>query len=422
VAILAVLKAGGAYVPLDPDYPAERLSLLLEDAGRGVTAPLLVGRGEALPAGLAGAGPRVLDLDADRERIAAESAERPTAEVSAGNLAYMIYTSGSTGRPKGVLVSHANVVRLFTATAPWFGFGERDVWTLFHSYAFDFSVWEIWGALAHGGRLVIVPRRVSRSPEELYELLSVQGVTVLSQTPSSFRQLLRADAADPLPLALHHVVFGGEALETGMLRPWLERHGDASPRLINMYGITETTVHVTYRPVTGLDLGGASAIGRPIPDLRVYLLDRRMQPVPAGVPGEIYVGGPGLARGYLHQPALTAARFVPDPFGALRGEPGGRLYRTGDLARRRPGAAGESDLEYLGRIDHQVKIRGFRIEPGEIEAALASHPAVREAVVLADQGTLPRLVAYVVPRGETAPGTAELREHLGRTLPEYMIP
>ncbi|HSK77339.1 MAG TPA: amino acid adenylation domain-containing protein [Thermoanaerobaculia bacterium] len=426
VAILAVLKAGGAYVPLDPAYPAERLALLLEDAGRGQAAPLLVGRGQALsalPAGLAGSGLRVLDLDAGCERIAAESAERPAVEVSGGNLAYVIYTSGSTGRPKGVLVSHGNVVRLFTSTAPWFGFGERDVWTLFHSYAFDFSVWEIWGALAHGGRLVIVPRRVSRSPEELHELLSTEGVTVLSQTPSAFRQLLLADAADPRPLALRHVVFGGEALETGMLRPWLERHGDASPRLINMYGITETTVHVTYRPVTSLDLGGPSAIGRPIPDLRVYLLDRRMQPVPAGVPGEICVGGPGLARGYLHQPDLTAARFVPDPFGALRGEPGGRLYRSGDLARRRPGAVGESDLEYLGRIDHQVKIRGFRIEPGEIEAALASHPAVREAVVLADrQGALPRLVAYVVPRGERAPSPAELREHLGRMLPEHMIP
>ena len=422
VALLAVLKAGGAYVPLDPAYPAERLALLLEDAGHGVAAPLLVSRGQVLstlPAGLLGPGLRVLDLDSDRERIAAESAERPAAGVSAGNLAYVIYTSGSTGRPKGVPVTHANVARLLTSTAPWFGFGARDVWTLFHSYAFDFSVWEIWGALAHGGRLVIVPKRVSRSPEELYELLSTEGVTVLSQTPSAFRQLLLADAEDPLPLALRWVVFGGEALEMGALRPWFERHGDASPRLINMYGITETTVHVTFRPVTRADLGGPSAIGQPIPDLRLYLLDRRMQPVPVGVPGEIFVGGAGLARGYLHRPDLTAERFVPDPFGP----PGGRLYRSGDLARRRPGAAGEADLEYLGRTDHQVKIRGFRIEPGEIEAVLGAHPGVREGVVLASQeGTAARLIAYVVPRGPAAPGAAELREHLGRKLPEFMVP
>ncbi|HSF38968.1 MAG TPA: amino acid adenylation domain-containing protein [Thermoanaerobaculia bacterium] len=422
VALLAVLKAGGAYVPLDPAYPAERLAFLLEDAGRGVARPLLVGRSRelsALSAGLPGSGLRVLDLDADRERIAAESADRPAVDVCGGNLAYIIYTSGSTGRPKGVPVSHANVVRLLTATEPWFAFDEHDVWTLFHSCAFDFSVWEIWGALAYGGRLVVVPRSVSRAPEKLYELLSTEGVTVLNQTPSVFRQVVLADATDPLPLSLRFVIFGGEALEPGTLRPWFQRHGDGSPRLVNMYGITETTVHVTYRPVTCADLAGPSAIGQPIPDLRLHLLDRRMQPVPVGVPGEIFVGGPGLARGYLHRPGLTAARFVPDPFG----EPGGRLYRSGDLAIRRPDATGRLDLEYLGRIDHQVKIRGFRIELGEIEAALGSHPEVRETVVLAHQeGASARLVAYVVPRGKGAPGAAELREFLGRKLPEHMIP
>ncbi|HEX2223132.1 MAG TPA: amino acid adenylation domain-containing protein, partial [Thermoanaerobaculia bacterium] len=425
VAVLAVLKAGGAYVPLDPGYPPERLAWLLEDAGRGQEAPLLVTRGAvlaSLPEEVQARDLRVLDLDAERERIAAESAENPESGVTAANLAYVIYTSGSTGRPKGVLIDHANVVRLFTATDPWFGFNETDVWSLFHSYAFDFSVWEIWGALAYGGRLVIVPRRIARSPEDFYELLSTEGVTVLSQTPSAFRQLLHAEESDPLPLALRYVVFGGEALDPAVLRPWFERHGDESPRMINMYGITETTVHVTWRPLGRDDAGGPSAIGRPIPDLQVYLLDRRMHPVPAGVPGEIHVGGAGLARGYLHRPDLTAERFVPDPFAAQRGEPGARLYRSGDLARRRPGAQGALEMEYLGRIDHQVKVRGFRIELGEIEAAVCSHPAVREAVVLAyqDAGSA-RLVSYVVPRG-AAPAPADLREYLGARLPEYMIP
>jgi amino acid adenylation domain-containing protein len=421
VAILAVLKAGGAYVPLDPSYPAERLSWLLEDAGRGQSDLLLVSRRAvlaALPEGLLPAGLGVVDLDADRDVIAARSAENPDSGVTADNLAYVIYTSGSTGRPKGVLIEHARVVRLFTATEPWFGFGAEDVWTMFHSYAFDFSVWEIWGALAYGGRLVIVPRSVARSPEAFHELLADEGVTVLSQTPSAFRQLLHADEDDAVPLALRAVVFGGEALDPSMLGGWLERHGEDSPRLINMYGITETTVHVTYRPIGREDTGGASAIGRPIPDLQLYLLDRRMQPVPAGVPGEICVGGAGLARGYLHRPDLTAERFVPDPFA---GRPGARLYKSGDLARRRP-APGPMDLEYLGRIDHQVKVRGFRIELGEIEAALGSHPAVREAVVLAQSepaGT--RLVAYLVPHG-AAPTSAELREDLGTKLPDYMVP
>jgi len=420
VAILAVFKAGGAYVPLDPAWPAERLAFLLADAG----CAFVVGRGRelaALPTGLP-----VLDLDADRERIAAQSEERPTVDVRSGNLAYVIYTSGSTGLPKGVPVTHANVVRLLTATAPWFGFDERDVWTLFHSYAFDFSVWEIWGALAHGGQLAIVPREVARSSEDLYELLSTERVTVLNQVPSVFRQVVLADAADPLPLALRLVIFGGEALDPGMLRPWFDRYGDASPRLVNMYGITETTVHVTYRPVTRADLDGPSAIGRPIPDLRVHLLDRRMQPVPVGVPGEIFVSGAGLARGYLHRPDLTAERFVPDPFGA----PGGRLYRSGDLARRRLGAADglelALDLEYLGRIDHQVKVRGFRIELGEIEARLAEHPGVRAAAVVALDSAANgeadrRLAAFFVPVGEV-PALAALRAHLAHTLPEPMLP
>ncbi|HEX8694770.1 MAG TPA: non-ribosomal peptide synthase/polyketide synthase, partial [Longimicrobium sp.] len=417
VGILGVLKAGGAYVPLDPDYPADRLRYTLEDAGARVLLTQA-----ALRARLEEAAPSisVVCLDAAETGDEAESQLDLAGGAAAENLAYVIYTSGSTGRPKGVQVTHGSVLRLMQATEPWFGFGESDVWTLFHSSAFDFSVWEIWGALLYGGRLVVVPFEVSRAPEEFRALLSREGVTVLNQTPSAFRQLIEADRAtgeEAGPLALKWVIFGGEALSLEALRPWIERHGDDRPRLVNMYGITETTVHVTYRPITREDVerGEASVIGVPIPDLRLYLLDGSLRPVPLGVPGEIHVGGAGVARGYLGRPALTAERFVPDPYGSV---PGARLYRSGDLARR----SGDGELEYLGRGDQQVKVRGFRIEPGEIEAALLRHPGVREAVVLAreDRPGEKRLVAYVV--ADAWPGADALRAHLSARLPDYMVP
>ena len=381
VGILGVLKAGGAYVPLDPAYPRDRLVFMLADS----RVPVLLTE-ERLLGDLPEPAPgiEVICLDRDWEEIGRESGAGLSGISSGVAPAYVIYTSGSTGRPKGVVVSHGNVSRLFSATAPWFGFGREDVWTLFHSYAFDFSVWELWGALLHGGGLVIVSYPVSRSPESFYELLRREGVTVLNQTPSAFRQLLWAEEGllagrkeiGP-ELSLRWVIFGGEALELQSLGPWFEQHGDVRPRLVNMYGITETTVHVTYRELRAADLSGASGsvVGRPIPDLTLHVLGPESQPLPVGIPGEIQVGGAGLALGYLGRPELTAERFVPDPFGAA----GARLYRSGDLARRLPGG----DLEYLGRIDHQVKIRGFRIELGEIESALGRHPSVREAVVLA---------------------------------------
>ncbi|MEO6196237.1 MAG: amino acid adenylation domain-containing protein [Thermoanaerobaculia bacterium] len=427
VGILGILKAGGGYVPVDPSYPAERIDWILADSQAGVAAPLVVTQGAStasLPAGRA----HVLRLD-DPE-LAAESDTdldaNPEGGANADNLAYVIYTSGSTGLPKGVPIRHTNVVRLFAATDSWFGFGSADVWTLYHSFAFDFSVWELWGALLHGGRLVVVPYVTSRSPEAFYLELAREGVTVLNQTPSAFRQICEAEEAvhrrgeTTDELALRYVIFGGEALELGSLRPWFERHGDERPRLINMYGITETTVHVTYRPVTREDAeagGLGSRIGRPIPDLSLHLLDPDLNLVPLGVPGEIHVGGAGLSSGYLNRPELTAERFVPDPFA---GRPGTRLYRSGDLARMRPGG----DLEYLGRRDHQVKVRGFRIELGEIEAALGRHPAVREAVVLArsEGGGETRLVAYLVTPAEESPSIEELRQFLKASLPEPMIP
>ncbi|HSF43042.1 MAG TPA: non-ribosomal peptide synthase/polyketide synthase [Thermoanaerobaculia bacterium] len=404
VGILGILKAGGAYVPLDPDYPRERLAFLIGDAGPRV----LVAEENALavlPEPAANGGPEVVLLD-DRETLEAFPAEDPPPAGGGDAIAYVIYTSGSTGRPKGVLVSHADVVRLMRATEPWFAFGPDDVWTLFHSYAFDFSVWELWGALAYGGRLVVVPYEVSRSPEEFCDLLESERVTVLNQTPSAFRQLMAADAARPRDLSLRSVIFGGEALDPRSLAPWIARRGDRRPRLVNMYGITETTVHVTYRPLDRSDMAASgSPIGRPIPDLETYVLDACGQPSPLGVPGEIFVGGAGLARGYLDRPALSAERFLPDPFS---GRPGARLYRTGDLARVLP----DGQLEHLGRIDHQVKVRGFRIELGEIEAVLREHEAVRDAAVLArgDSADDQRLVAYVVQAPEQAAGESGAKD------------
>ncbi|HZI20311.1 MAG TPA: non-ribosomal peptide synthase/polyketide synthase [Pyrinomonadaceae bacterium] len=422
VGLLGVLKAGGAYVPLDPHLPPERISLMLADVG----APLVLtqqGLASRLPAGAA----RVFLLDADWQSIADESPADPRTEVGPENLAYCIYTSGSTGTPKGVMVTHGNVTRLLAATEEWFGFGGQDVWTMFHSYAFDFSVWEIWGALAHGGRLVVVPYLTARAPDEFHELLRRERVTVLNQTPSAFRQLVAADAlrhgdgerGGPERLALRYVVFGGEALDIRGLEPWFARHGDERPRLVNMYGITETTVHVTYRPLTAADVEGVSGsvIGRPIRDLQFYILDEQMRPVPPGVAGEIYVGGAGLARGYLNRPALTAERFVPHPYGE---EAGARLYRTGDMARMQRGG----EVEYLGRCDQQVKIRGFRIELGEIEAALAKCPGVAQAVVLVREDVPgdKTLAAYLLGDGAGRPAIEEVRRHAKEYLPEYMVP
>src|SRR6185312_13391373 len=332
----------------------------------------------------------------------------------------------SSGKPKGVMVEHRNVTRLFAATEGEFGFNERDVWTLFHSFGFDFSVWELWGDLLYGGRVVIVPHLTARSPREFYQLLCREGVTVLNQTPSAFGQLMQAQGELPgLKQALRVVIFGGEALEVGKLRPWVARNGVERPKLVNMYGITETTVHVTYLSLSREEIESArgSLIGRPISDLKTYLLDRHGQPVPIGVVGEIHVGGAGVARGYLNRPELTAQRFVPDPFSA---DPKARMYRTGDLGRWRADGA----IEYLGRNDEQVKIRGYRIELGEIEAALLRQEAVKEAVVLAreDEPGEKRLVGYVVARDRAATASAAalsaevLREHLKGVLPQYMVP
>ncbi|MDC3985907.1 non-ribosomal peptide synthetase/type I polyketide synthase [Polyangium jinanense] len=413
IAILAVLQAGGAYVPIDPISPRERTAFILED----VRARVLLTTA-SLRAELPDVRAEVLCLDMEGDAIAGEDTAPLREGVGPDNLAYVIYTSGSTGKPKGVGVTHRNVLSLFAAAGELFRFGADDVWTLFHSYAFDFSVWEIWGPLLHGGRLVIVPHLEARSPEDFHALLQRERVTVLNQTPSAFRQFVAWESENAAaPLALRYVVFGGEALDFAHLAPWFARHGDEAPMLVNMYGITETTVHVTFQRVRARDATfGRSLVGRPIPGWQVHVLDRYRQLVPPGVAGEIYVGGAGLARTYMGRPALTATRFVPDPFSS---EPGLRLYRSGDLARWAPGGV----LEYLGRIDEQVKVRGYRIELGEIANTLETHPGVRDAVVVVRED-IPgdkRLVAYWIPAAEP-PSPAEIREHLLRTLPEYMIP
>ncbi|WP_018352467.1 non-ribosomal peptide synthetase [Longispora albida] len=388
VALLGVLKAGAAYLPIDPSYPADRIDYMLADA-----QPVLTVTPETLAA------------------TAGEPATNPAVDLSPDHPAYVIYTSGSTGRPKGVLIPHANVARLMSQTEDWFGFGPQDVWTLFHSYAFDFSVWELWGALLYGGRLVVVSYADSRSPEDFLRLLVTEQVTVLNQTPSAFYQLMAADRDNQAlgaQLSLRTVIFGGEALDLGRLADWYSRHDPAATVLVNMYGITETTVHVSY---LALDAESAAAlpgsvVGGPIPDLAMYVLDERLRPVPAGVAGELYVAGAGLAHGYLNRPDLTAGRFVANPFAD-----GSRLYRTGDVGRWLPSGL----LEYLGRSDDQVQLRGFRVELGEIEQILAQQPGVTGAAVLVRDD---RLIGYVT--GDAHPD--RVREEASRVLPDYMVP
>lgn len=419
VGMLAILKAGGAYVPIDPAYPPNRVRFLIADSR--VAALVSV---PEIAESLRDTGVPVLCERVELDEEAVHGAAKEAA-VADSNLAYVIYTSGTTGQPKGVLIEHRSVVRLFTQTAPWFGFGPSDVWTMFHSPSFDFSVWEIWGALLHGGRLVLVPSDIARSPYAFSRLLREERVTVLNQTPSAFRQLIQAEQGDTpaRELALRLVVLGGEKLEPAVLAPWFARHGELRPQLVNMYGITETTVHVTYKPITDKMSAAreASLIGEPIPDLRLLLLDACGQEVTDGAPGELHVAGPGLARGYLNRPALTAERFIE------RTEPSGtplRLYRSGDLAVRRS----DGELVYLGRADEQVKVRGFRVEPSEIEACLLAHPAVAQAVVrVRDFGEADlRLVAFIVrSRGSEELPTElvrALRQRAARELPLHMRP
>jgi amino acid adenylation domain-containing protein len=401
--MLAILKAGCAFVPMDPSYPAERLSYVTTDAGLDV----VVTTHEEFPGK---AGLRLVHPDELAEQ-GGEAAhhERSTAPTDP---AYLIYTSGSTGRPKGVVVPHTNVIALLAATRDDLGLDRADVWTLFHSSAFDFSVWEIWGCLLTGGRLVVVPFWASRSPAEFHDLLIDAKVTVLNQTPSAFSQLLEVDRARQGSLGVRLVVFGGEPLDSRMLLPWFDRYPETQCRVVNMFGITETTVHVTAETVTrGSALAGSRSVGRALPGWQVHVLGPDGALLPPGIRGEIHVGGVGLALGYLNRPELQAERFIDNPFGS------GRLYRSGDEGRLHP----DGRLEHLGRIDNQVKVRGYRIELDEIRTVLLEDRAVVAAAVVLRSGDASTvgIDAYVVLDGSSA---AEVRGRAARILPDYMIP
>ena len=411
MSILGILKAGAAYVPMDPNYPREHLEYIIEDA----RLPVVVTSSQN-QLNIENLEIKVFPIDhIDVAAVIRDTKNdpSPTCNINADHHAYVIYTSGSTGKPKGVLVTHRNVLRLFNSTNSLYEFNNSDVWTLFHSYAFDFSVWEIWGALLYGGKLVIVPYWISRSPEDFYRLLVQERVTVLNQTPGAFRQLSNVEdvsGANP-SLKLRYVIFGGEALDFASLQEWFGRHGEEHPMLINMYGITETTVHVTYRRVTQSDIyhSKGSLIGRPIPDLSLHLLNDTLHPVPPGVPGEMYVGGAGVADGYLNREELTRERFISNPF--AHGDDSNRLYKTGDMGRYQF----DGELEYIGRSDLQVKIRGFRIELGEIESKLSAHSAIIENTVIVRED-IPgdkRIVAYYVCPEASTLTSQQVREFLG---------
>ncbi|XAK55835.1 amino acid adenylation domain-containing protein [Bacillus inaquosorum] len=405
-AILGVWKAGGCYVPIDPEYPSERKRYILSDSG----TKLLMTVNEA---------DWRADDDFEGEILTVENAETydqsPLPQVSsAHHLAYIIYTSGTTGRPKGVMVEHRNVISLLKHQNLPFEFGHEDVWTFFHSYCFDFSVWEMFGALLNGSTLVVVSKETARDPQAFRLLLKKERVTVLNQTPTAFYGLMHEDQNHSDRLNIRYVIFGGEALQPGMLQSWNDKYPHTE--LINMYGITETTVHVTVKKLSADDIAAnRSNIGRPLSTLQAYVMDAHMNLQPIGVPGELYIGGEGVARGYLNRDELTADRFVPNPY-----LPGDRLYRTGDLAKR----LSNGELEYVGRIDDQVKVRGHRIELGEIQAALLQHPIIKEAAVITrkDEQGQTAVYAYMVTTDQQAANTSNIRASLKTMLPDFMLP
>jgi amino acid adenylation domain-containing protein/non-ribosomal peptide synthase protein (TIGR01720 family) len=409
VGVLAVLKAGGAYVPLDPEYPKQRLAHMLEDSA----VPVLLTQ-EPLLARLPEHQARVVAVDRDAAAIAAESPESLAGEAGAAtpaSLAYVIYTSGSTGKPKGVQIPHSAVVNFLSSMSKRPGLSSADTLLAVTTLSFDIAGLEIYLPLVCGARLLLVSRETAQAGESLRAALEQKGVTVMQATPATWRLLLAAGWVGDRGLK---ILCGGEALPVELARRLLAACGS----LWNVYGPTEATIWSTLDEVSGT---GPISIGRPLDNTEIYLLSRGLEPVPVGVPGELLIGGAGLSRGYLGRPDLTAERFVPNPFGGPRGEPGSRLYRTGDLARHLAGGR----LEFLGRVDHQVKVRGFRIELGDIEAALASCPAVGQAVVTAreDGAGGRQLAAYLVPAaGAAKPGVSELRAFLKEKLPEYMVP
>ncbi len=406
--ILGILKAGAAYVPIDSSLPSERVMFMLEDC----KAKVCIAK-EDYSHIVNGFGNLVLLQDAIE--IFNNESEEFTSRHKADSLAYIIYTSGTTGKPKGVLLEHKNVTRLIRDNGFLFNFTENDVWTMFHSYNFDFSVWEMYGCLLNGGMLVLISKDVARDVKKFHQILIDNKVTILNQTPSAFYTLSKEESgADSAELAVRMIIFGGEALNTAKLADWRAKYPNVD--FINMYGITETTVHVTYKKITDeIIKKGENTIGTPLPTYSGYVMDKYHRIVPVGVKGEFVVGGSGVCRGYLNLPELTANKFIDNPY-----LPGERLYCSGDLVRLK----NDGELEYLGRIDKQVQIRGFRIEIGEIETTLLAHPDIEEACVVPKDNGMGsfELVGYVVTKEEAKLNYNTLGNYLKETLPEYMVP
>ena len=404
IAILAIIKAGGGYLPIDPESPKGRVKVMLDDcqATIAITTKKLV---HLFPN-------EIHKIIIDQVKIGSPIKVNPKVKRSVDSLSYVIYTSGTTGKPKGVMVENRNLMSLFFNEEFYFDFGTNDVWTMFHRYSFDFSVWEMYGALLFGGKLIIVSQQDSLDPAAFLEILKTKKVTVLNQTPTAFSHLIQQELeAREIELKLRYVIFGGEALNPKILKPWYKRYPET--RLINMFGITETTIHVTFKEITFEDiLSGNSNIGRPLPAVSNYILDPDLNMVPQGFSGELYVGGMGVSRGYMNNPKLTDEKFIKDPF-----RKGGRMYKTGDLVKIRE----NGDLEYLRRIDGYIQLKGFRIELSEIENALLKYRFVKDAKVLKKEinGEV-FLVAYYTANTEIE--VRQLRKVLSESIPLYMIP
>jgi len=418
ISILAILKIGAAYVPIDPAYPLLRVQAILEDsqASALLTHTAMIKQTQDPITQLC---PCIV-LDETSTAIAKAPTSNLRTSITPNNLAYIIYTSGTTGKPKGVMITHANVSRLFLATHDHCQFSHRDHWLLFHSTAFDFSVWELWGALLHGGCLVIIPYWVSRDPEALHDYINQQNITILNQTPSSFQQWMEytIQHTQSIPKSLRLIILGGEKLVVSQLRPWFEHHPH-TPQLINMYGATEITVHATYCPITEKMViqQSASLIGQPLADLAITLLDNDHHPVPVGVLGELAILGAGLANGYFNDPTLTQEKFMSSPF---HRDPRIKLYKTGDLAY----AQTNGSLVYLHRRDNQIKWRGFRIELEDISTHINQYPGISQALVLlrTHHNQEAVLAAYFVVDKRNSVNISALSRFLEERLPHYMLP